>query len=448
MNRLKQLLYPLGSAVFALTYEMNGYLLAFVVLIGCLIVLDRSKAKFPKSLIPPVMLFVAIHSRWLLSLMQWEGGLKGLIVYVLVVLLGFLWMIGLLYAFWKVRSFRLAPLYRGVIVVIVEQLMMIGPFGYPLFSLYYTQAFSPFLGLTRLPFLGAGWISFFLVVVSSMVSDIYQGKGNRLYKGFLVFFIVWFMVASGGNIWRPTPALPRQLDVLVLQPNIKERDKLSPAKYPENLDYYSKFIQKVQDTDRDWDIMVLPESIIGDLWEDKISSSFRGLGFAPSQLLVFGQTLKRGDNVYNAVCFFQKGAIRQTYFKHKLVPYSETIPPLFNFMAKQHVHYFSSGPRPKTIDIDGVGYGATVCYESMFPSCYQGLKDADILIVLTNDAWFDRHFQTLHLRSAMFRAAELHKPLILASNTGISAIISPEGKILQWLAPNKVGYIQSNIFIK
>ena len=74
MNRLKQLLYPLGSAVFALTYEMNGYLLAFVVLIGCLIVLDRSKAKFPKSLIPPVMLFVAIHSRWLLSLMQWEGG--------------------------------------------------------------------------------------------------------------------------------------------------------------------------------------------------------------------------------------------------------------------------------------------------------------------------------------------------------------------------------------
>ena len=438
----------LGSIGFALAYEFNIYWLPFIVLTLTLIVMDRAKEKFPKVLILPVFLFVTIHSRWLLSLMQWEGGWHGVLVYLLVSILGFIWMMALVYAFWRVRSFKLAPLYRGLIVIIIEQLMMLGTFGYPLFSLYYTQAFSPFLGLSRFPFLGAGWISFFMVVVSSMGADIFLGKGNRLYKVFIVFFIVWFTVASGGNIWRPIPAPPRQLDVLVLQPNIKESDKLNPRKYGAQLNYYADLIKKIQDTDRDWDVLVMPESIIGDLWEEKISSTFRDLGFAPSQLLIFGQPLKRGDDIYNAVCYFQRGAIRETYFKHKLVPYSETIPPFLNFLANPEVHYFRSGPQPKTINFNGVGYGATVCYESMFPACYQGLKDADILVVLTNDAWFDRHFQALHLRSAMFRAAELHKPLILASNTGISAIISPEGKILQWIPPNKVGFIQSNISIK
>lgn len=435
----------IGAVAMALSYELNIYIVPFVILAGLFIVFDASKEKFPFWLSVPTVVFVLIHSRWLLSLIQWEGWISGVVVFVLALLYGFLWIMAALYLLWRVRQNRLSPIWRGLIIVVVEWLMTLGLFGYPLFSIYYTQAYSPFVRLSVCPIIGAGLISFGVVLVSSILANFIQGKGNRVHLGFAIFFSLWFMVASSGHIWRAAPAALRQLDVVVAQPNLAEKEKLNMANHASHLDYYVSLIRKIQETELDWDVLVLPESLIGDLWEDVISERFRSLGLSPSQLLIFGQPIERGDDVYNAVCFFQNGAVQKIYLKHKLVPYSEAMPPLFNFLAKAHVHYFSSGPEPRPIKIKGVRYGTTVCFESMFSEIYSRLKDSDILIVATNDAWFDRHFQELHLRSAIFRAAELRKPLLLANNTGISAVITAEGHIEQWLSSGKAGYLRANL---
>jgi apolipoprotein N-acyltransferase len=438
----------LGALAMALSYEFNLYIIPFFVLSGLFVIVDRAKEKFPKEVAIPILLFVLIHSRWFLSLMQWEGWGNGLLVFLLASLLGYAWLMLAVYLSWRVRRLKWGAVYRGLFFVIIEQLMLLGIFGYPLFSIYYTQAFSPFLGLSKFPLIGSGWISFFVIVISSIGADIIQHKGRRTYRCFIIFFMVWFMIASAGNIWRSSPTSPRKLDVIVLQPNIKEVDKLIASHHGDQLDYYTKLIRRIQETEADWDVLFLPESLIGDLWEEKISLAFRELGLSDQQMLVFGQPLERDSKVYNTVCFFQNGRIQKVYSKHKLVPYSEAKPPFFNFLSKKHVRYFSPGPQPETIRVKGVGYGTTLCYESMFPSCFKRLKQADILVVLTNDAWFDKYFQRLHLRSAIFRAAELRKPLVLANNTGISAVISPQGKVFHWVLSDAVGYIREPLLLQ
>jgi apolipoprotein N-acyltransferase len=79
-------------------------------------------------------------------------------------------------------------------------------------------------------------------------------------------------------------------------------------------------------------------------------------------------------------------------------------------------------------------FGVTICYEAIFPDQVRRYvkEGADFLVNITNDAWFGRSAAPAqHLAMAALRAAENHRYLIRAANTGISAIVDPEGRILQ-----------------
>ncbi|RLB38637.1 MAG: apolipoprotein N-acyltransferase, partial [Deltaproteobacteria bacterium] len=65
------------------------------------------------------------------------------------------------------------------------------------------------------------------------------------------------------------------------------------------------------------------------------------------------------------------------------------------------------------------------------PARTHARKGADLLVNLTNDAWFGRTSAPYqHLAMTVFRAVETGRPLVRAANTGFSALVDPSGKIL------------------
>lgn len=83
---------------------------------------------------------------------------------------------------------------------------------------------------------------------------------------------------------------------------------------------------------------------------------------------------------------------------------------------------------------DPVRVGVMICYEDIIPAFTRRLheKQPHFLVNITNDAWFGRTTEPYqHLSLATFRAIENRRFLVRATNTGVSAIVDPVGRILQ-----------------
>ncbi len=81
-----------------------------------------------------------------------------------------------------------------------------------------------------------------------------------------------------------------------------------------------------------------------------------------------------------------------------------------------------------------VPIGCAVCYESVYGEYYTDYirKGARAMTIITNDAWWgDTPGYRQHLSYASLRAIETRRAIARCANTGISAIISPSGEIMQ-----------------
>ncbi len=99
-------------------------------------------------------------------------------------------------------------------------------------------------------------------------------------------------------------------------------------------------------------------------------------------------------------------------------------------------------------DGERIPVGCAVCYESVYGEYYTGytLKGARAMAIITNDAWWgNTPGYRQHLSYASLRAIETRRAIARCANTGISAIISPSGEIIQptpWWEP---AVIEGNI---
>ncbi len=91
-----------------------------------------------------------------------------------------------------------------------------------------------------------------------------------------------------------------------------------------------------------------------------------------------------------------------------------------------------------------LSYGPAICYEVVFPQITrtQIRNGADVLVTITNDAWYDgTSAPKQHLWQARLRAIEGDRYLLRAGTTGISAFIDPTGRVLESLPMGREGII-------
>jgi apolipoprotein N-acyltransferase len=130
-----------------------------------------------------------------------------------------------------------------------------------------------------------------------------------------------------------------------------------------------------------------------------------------------------------------------SYDKIELVPFGEYVPfRRVLFFVDQIVHAIGTvvpGVSTTVFQMPGARFGVLICYEGIFPALTRRFvaDGADFLVNVTNDAWYGRtSAPRQHLAHATFRAVENRVPLVRAANTGISAVIEPDGEI-RWEGP-------------
>ena len=87
-----------------------------------------------------------------------------------------------------------------------------------------------------------------------------------------------------------------------------------------------------------------------------------------------------------------------------------------------------------------------ICYEIIFPNLSQNNKEKNIIVNISEDAWFGETIgPDQHFAKAVFRSIENNVFLIRSANKGFSAFIDNKGVIKKILEPSETGVIELNV---
>jgi len=156
---------------------------------------------------------------------------------------------------------------------------------------------------------------------------------------------------------------------------------------------------------------------------------------------------------YNSSFLLQPGSREiERYHKMRLVPFAEKVPfeDRFPFLSNIDLGQanFSSGEEYKVFNIGGKKFSVQICFESTFPSLSRNFvqNGAEILVIITNDAWFGNSSQPYqHAQIAVMRAVENRRAIARCANTGISELVDPYGRVIKTLDFNERGIISGEI---
>nr|WP_246616364.1 apolipoprotein N-acyltransferase [Thaumasiovibrio subtropicus] len=312
--------------------------------------------------------------------------------------------------------------------------------GFPWLWLGYSQTEGPMAPIA--PILGVEGITVAIVVISAALAGIIAEKRYRLISAPLLIATMTFV--SHQTQW-VTPEPERKVDIAIIQGNIAQELKWLPSQRWPTLMTYADLTRK------NWqaDIVIWPEAAIPALEEEV--AMFIGRMDSAAKLneatLITGVLDHVGEQVYfnNILTIGENGQdeytyeTAQRYSKHHLLPFGEFVPfesilrplaPIFNLPMSS----FSRGDYIQPNLIAGENQIApALCYEVAYNEQVRRnvTADTDILLTLSNDAWFGASIGPhQHLEIAQMRALELGRPMIRSTNTGISALINHKGQII------------------
>jgi apolipoprotein N-acyltransferase len=214
--------------------------------------------------------------------------------------------------------------------------------------------------------------------------------------------------------------------------------------------------------DQPLDIIVWPESVLGMNLASRDGRVPPGLLGDLRTPLLFGtvlQTVDQGERrIYNsAILVDRTGSILGSYDKMVLVPFGEyipfgdTFPELYSWSP--YSGRFWKGENTEPLQLNGHALSVNICYEDIFPGQVRMLmaggrnrRIPEAMFNLTNDSWYGNSVEPMeHLVLASFRSIEHRRALVRSTNTGISAIVDPVGRIdrrtAQWTKASLAGRI-------
>ena len=294
--------------------------------------------------------------------------------------------------------------------------------GFPWLGLGYSQApASPLAGFAAV--FGVYGVGFIAALLAALILS------WRRYWAVIIAFLLCGQIMQS-IAWTAPVGAP--LTVSLLQGNISQSLKWEPERLPQSLETYARLSRE-----HPAQLTVLPETALPLFYDEVPPDYMRQL--AAKGAVLTGVAMRSGatDSDYSnaAVAVTAAGEKPQVYAKSHLVPFGEFLPKGFSwFLALMNIPMsdFSPGPeRQEALVLAGQRVMPNICYEDLFgEEIIRALPAATLLVNLSDTAWFGHSLaQPQHLQIAQLRSLETGRFMLRATNTGMTAVVRPDGVV-------------------
>lgn len=253
---------------------------------------------------------------------------------------------------------------------------------------------------------------------------------------------------------------PRQ--VSAIQGNIPQEIKFNPEKQMQTLNDYLALSEKVVQSST---LIVWPETALTTFYEDmpELYQHFKDWTKAHNTTLMLGAFRGNYDEgeYRNTIISINGIASKdpqhqaiQFYDKHRLLPFGEYMPlrALLGFFEKwvqiPMSNMTAGAAQQAPLITQYFTVGASICFEAVFGNTlrYQA-RHSDVLVNVSNDAWFGNSLAPWqHFQIARARAIEMARPMIRATNTGVTALVDHNGRVTKTIPIYTRGIVTGDIY--
>jgi apolipoprotein N-acyltransferase len=448
LTRKETLLSLLSGALAALSLPGLGLTpLAFVAWVPLFWVLQRRGGFLPGFLFGCT--FFAIDLRWILTLSRFHS-----IVIVGYLLLAIYFAVGTgllgLVLGWRRRSQILTwVVLAPAVFMLAEVLRTLGPFGMGFSTVYSSLYRVPWLIQSASVF-GPWLITGLIIAANGSLLLLWRTRRLR-YVGLAAACIL--VLAAFDWLPRSTEGT-EVLQVAIVSSKVEQEVKLDARNLGALTARYRDLADEALHATPN--LIVFPESILPAyiLQDTSLRQMFSDLAQRSGSQVLLGTGFYADRKILNTVAWFREsGELAGTYAMVRPVPFGEYIPGrailewlgLGGWADSFLPLDLTRGDRYAPLGV----YGTPICFESTFPSPSRRLTQAgaQVLITVTNDAWFNESSElAAHFSCAVFRAVENRRWVLQSANGGISGIVSPEGRIVASL--NAEGVLEGQIALQ
>ncbi|MFB2733874.1 apolipoprotein N-acyltransferase [Shewanella mangrovisoli] len=330
--------------------------------------------------------------------------------------------------------------------------------GFPWIWAGYSQTQGPLKELASI--IGALGLSFLIAMLAGALALCF----SKRYKSLLILLPIIAVAAWVTPTLTQIKPTGESVKVALVQGNIPQSMKWEPeALWPTLLKYMDLSREHF-----DADIIVWPEAAIPapeSMVQDFLDNANKVANLNHTSIIT-GIISRQHDEFYNSLIVLGNHNQKQQetpdyesdgsnqFKKHHLLPIGEFVPfeallrpiaPFFNLPMSS----FARGDYQQP-NLSAVGHkiAPAICYEIAFP---EQLRDSvnlgtDLLLTVSNDAWFGTSNGPLqHMEIAQMRAIELGRPLVRATNNGVTAVVDENGNITAALPQFETGVLSATI---
>jgi apolipoprotein N-acyltransferase len=313
------------------------------------------------------------------------------------------------------------------------------------------------------PWTGVYGVTFVLVAGNALIAwGILAPTGKRRLVLLITGFLAVLVLQNGDHFAPPSAPSPATAVLLQQNLNVNQDNRWPGADYEHHVSEFAKlstrtcgpFLAGMPDLNAypvtpdcpakpvTPDVILWPESPAPFLDKDpRLLTPLRDLAVYMHAPVIAGTTSldAHGDrfDMYNSALFVRPdGAVAGRYDKIHLVPWGEYIPykNFFSFAKNltQQAGDMTHGWRRVVFSSGGHRFGVFICYEEIFGDEIRlfAKQGAQVLVNISNDGWYGdtcAPWQTLNM--SRMRAVENRRWLLRDTNTGITTVIDPYGRL-------------------
>lgn len=307
--------------------------------------------------------------------------------------------------------------------------------GFPWLNPAYSQVDGPLAGYA--PLLGVYGLNWVVAIMAGLLALLILHRHSPHRRSYLLAFLLIPLSGVGLQQIPWTEQIGSPLKVTLIQGNIAQDQKWLPGQLQNTLAIYSRLTAENWDSD----VIVWPEAALS-TWYHNVESGYlhslekKAQETNTDMLIGIPYYDFANKTKFNSVLNLTDGE-RNFYHKHHLMPFGDYLPfehylrgliQAFNLPMSSFTH---GGAFQAPLSVAGHNISMSICYEDVFgEEIIRTLPVSSMLVNISNDSWWgDTHGPHQHMQISAMRALETGRPLLRATNNGVTAVVDYQGNI-------------------